>query len=169
MNGRVAVLQVQARQETVQLTQRAAHGQQLTKLCAAQERAGRLGRWDSHQGLRPEPQISRVPPQMAVSLMAKQPAALAPGASSLWWTRISPQGDVETPAPTGSTHLHTHHTHTQGLTRHMRQSPSLPPVRVLPMGIQAAAQFVQVPPSHWHRLRDEQKPALSLDLVQCLQ
>lgn len=105
------------------MTQRAAHGQQLPKLCTAQERAGRLGRWDSHQGLRPEAQISRVPPQMAVSLMAKQPAVLAPGASSLWWTRFSPAGRRGDPSPNRK-HTPAHTTHIlRGLTRHMRQSP----------------------------------------------
>lgn len=58
-------------------------------------------------------------PQMAMSLMAEQPAALSGGPAPLWWDQGQSSGEtLKTQTLMGSAHLHTHHTdtHTQGPT-----------------------------------------------------
>lgn len=159
MNGRMAVLQVQTNCDT-----EGSSGQQLPG--SVQHRNGQEG-WAEggtatrDSGLR---RRSAECPQMAVSLMAKQPAALAPGPIPPGGPGSVQQGDAETPAPQEA-HTCTHTTHIlRGRTQDTRQRPSLPLVRVL-----STAGRLQLSssksPSHRHRLRDESRPASSLDLV----
>lgn len=98
-----------------------------------------------------------------MSLMAEQLSPFTGGPAPLQWDQgQSSRETLKTQTPTGSTHLHTHHTntHTQGPTRHTRQRPSLPLARVLHL-----SPF----PSHWFRPRGGERPASHLHLVQRLQ
>jgi len=83
-------------------------------------------------------------PQMAMSLMAEQLAAVSGGPAPLQWAQGQSSRETLNPALTGSAHPHTHHTdtHTRGPTRHKRRRPSLPLARVL-----RPSPF----PSHWSR------------------
>lgn len=91
---------------------------------------GRRG--DGRRGLAPAQRAER--PQTAAALMAQQPAALAPGGHQLRssGTRASPARRHEKLKPRPEAHACTYATPTHTLgRRHARQSPSLPPARVL--------------------------------------
>lgn len=66
-------------------------------------------------------------PQMAMSLMAEQLAALSGGPAPLQWDQgQSSRGTLKTPTLTGSAHLHTHHTDTHSGTDMTQVTKTLP-------------------------------------------